>query len=237
MRIAICENQIEQANLLNKQIKKWSKTKNLNISIDTFTNAESFLFQWLDYDKYDIIFLDIKLNAMSGIELSNMIREKNKKMDIVFVTGFFKYALHGYKVGALQYLMKPVNISDLYFCLDKTLERIRNNDEQSNLIVETAKKIIKLDYDEIHYCVMFSPYIDIHTSYEKVTLRKKISEMENELPSEYFIRCHRSYIVNIKHIKSITKNDILLENGETIPISRGKYKEINDSFINYICNG
>lgn len=82
---------------------------------------------------------------------------------------------------------------------------------------------------------MFSPYIDIHTSSGKITLRKKISEIEELLPSEYFVRCYRSYIVNVKYIKSILKNHVLLEDGVEIPISRGKYKEINDAFINYIC--
>ena len=234
MNIAVCEDQIAQTNLLINQIKDWTKANGINISIDNFETAESFLFQWSDYNKYDIIFLDIKLNKMSGIELSNIIREKNKNVDIVFVTGFFKYALHGYKVGALQYLMKPINKEDLYFCLDKTLERINNNDKKTILIIGTAKKTIKLGYDEIYYCIMFSPYIDIHTSSEKLTLRKKISDMEEILPSKYFVRCHRSYIVNVKHIKSITKNDVLLENGNIIPISRGKYKEINNAFIDYI---
>ncbi|MBC5625749.1 LytTR family transcriptional regulator [Clostridium sp. NSJ-49] len=82
---------------------------------------------------------------------------------------------------------------------------------------------------------MFSPYIDIHTNSEKITLRKKISEIEKILPSEYFIRCHRSYIVNVKYIKAIIKNNVLLVSGLKIPISRGKYKEVNDAFINYIC--
>ncbi len=234
MKIAVCEDQVTQINILNKQIENWSKDNNVNISIENFTTAESFLFQWSDYDKYDIIFLDIKLSKMSGIELSNKIREKNKIVDIVFVTGFFKYALHGYKVGALQYLMKPIDKLDLYFCLNKTLERINEVNETSIVAIETTKKIIKLDYNEIYYCIMFSPYIDIHTNSEKITLRKKISEIENVLPNEYFIRCHRSYIVNVKHIKSITKSNVLLENGIEVPISRGKYREINDAFIDYI---
>ena len=173
---------------------------------------------------------------MSGIELSNIIRERNKIMDIVFVTGFFKYALHGYKVGAMQYLIKPIKDEDLYFCLNKTLSRISDNNKgkDSALIIETTKKNIRLDYDEIYYCIAFSPYIDIHTTSEKITLRKKISEMENNLSNKYFVRCHRSYIVNVKHIKSITKDKVLLSNGIKIPISKGKYKEINDAFINYI---
>ena len=234
MKIVVCEDQAVQIDLLNSQIKNWAKEYDIDISIDNFSTAESFLFQWSEYDKYDIIFLDIKLSKMSGIELSNIIRERNKTIDIVFITGFFKYALHGYRVGALQYLMKPINDSDLYFCLNKTLSRIKDEEKLSTLIIEMAKKYIKLYYDEIYYCITFSPYIDIHTNSEKITLRKKISEMENNLPSKYFVRCHRSYIVNVKHIKSITKNKVLLSNGIKIPISRGKHKEINNAFINYI---
>lgn len=234
MKVAVCEDEVIQINLLNNQIENWAKEKGIDISIDNFKTAESFLFQWSDYDKYDIIFLDIKLSEMSGIELSNRIREKNKTIDIVFVTGFFKYALHGYRVSALQYLMKPIDTSDLYFCLDKTFNRVNSKDEISTLVIETTKKIIKLDYNKINYCIMFSPYIEVHTNSEKITLRKKISEMEEILPSKYFVRCHRSYIVNVKYIKSITKNNVLLENGINIPISRGKYNEINDAFINFI---
>ena len=73
----------------------------------------------------------------------------------------------------MQYLIKPIKISDLYFCLNKTQERISNKNEKYTLILETSKENIKLNRDEIHYCIMFSPYIDIHTSSEKITVRKK----------------------------------------------------------------
>ena len=82
---------------------------------------------------------------------------------------------------------------------------------------------------------MFSPYIDIHTKEQKITLRKKISDIEELLPNKYFVRCHRSYIVNVMHIRSVIKTNVILENGVKIPISRGKYNEVNDAFINYIC--
>ena len=91
MKIAICEDQVIQIDLLNEQIKKWAKEKDIDILIDNFTTAEAFLFEWSDYNKYDIVFLDIKLSKMSGIELSNIIREKNKNIDIVFVTGFCRH--------------------------------------------------------------------------------------------------------------------------------------------------
>lgn len=236
MKIAVCDDQNIQIDLMNQHINEWSKINNIDVYIDNYISGEAFLFEWSDYDKYDIVFLDIEMNKVSGIELSNIIREKNKIVDIVFVTGIFKYALHGYKVGALQYLLKPVKKTDLYECLDNALDRIKGKYVENRYItLETAKNNIKIDYDTIEYCIMFSPYIDIHTNTGTITLRKKIGDVERILPKESFIRCHRSYLVNIKYIKSITKDYVVLENGVNIPISRGKYKETNEAFINYFC--
>ena len=236
MNIAICEDNIEELNIINEYIEQWSKNNNIKVKIDKYQSSESFLFEWTDYNKYDIVFFDIKMKKVSGIELSNLVREKNKVVDIVFVTGMIEYALHGYKVSAMQYLLKPIKQDDIYSCLKKVLERIDSTDESSKfMIIKTPKKSMKLNYDEIYYFEMFSPNIVIHTIKEEIALRKKISEIEKELKSSSFIRCHRSYIVNLKYVKSISKKTIILENEVNIPLSRNKYKEVNDYFINYLC--
>lgn len=236
MNIAICEDNIEELNIINEYIEQWSKNNNIKVKIDKYQSSESFLFEWTDYNKYDIVFFDIKMKKVSGIELSNLVREKNKVVDIVFVTGMIEYALHGYKVSAMQYLLKPIKQDDIYSCLNKVLERIDSTDESSKfMIIKTPKKSMKLNYDEIYYFEMFSPNIVIHTIKEEIALRKKISEIEKELKSSSFIRCHRSYIVNLKYVKSISKKTIILENEVNIPLSRNKYKEVNDYFINYLC--
>lgn len=237
MKIAICDDNEIQLDLMSKYITEWATKNEVEIYIDKFKSAEEFLFEWEDYEKYDIIFLDIEMQIMSGVELSNIIRKRNKIVDIVFATGIFKYALHGYKVGALQYLMKPIKKEDVAECLDNTKKRIKDKNASSKYItIEMPKKSIKLNYDNIQYCIMFSPYIDIHTNSDKITLRKKISDIEMLLPKKSFIRCHRSYLVNLKYIKTITKDSIILDSGMKIPISRGKYNEVNDAFINYFCN-
>ena len=236
MNIAICEDNIEELNIINEYIEQWSKNNNIKVKIDKYQSSESFLFEWTDYNKYDIVFFDIKMKKVSGIELSNLVREKNKVVDIVFVTGMIEYSLHGYKVSAMQYLLKPIKQDDIYSCLNKVLERIDSTDESSKfMIIKTPKKSMKLNYDEIYYFEMFSPNIVIHTIKEEIALRKKISEIEKELKSSSFIRCHRSYIVNLKYVKSISKKTIILENEVNIPLSRNKYKEVNDYFINYLC--
>ena len=124
MNIAICEDNIEELNIINEYIEQWSKNNNIKVKIDKYQSSESFLFEWTDYNKYDIVFFDIKMKKVSGIELSNLVREKNKVVDIVFVTGMIEYALHGYKVSAMQYLLKPIKQDDIYSCLNKVLERI-----------------------------------------------------------------------------------------------------------------
>ena len=236
MKIAVCDDNEIQLDLMSKYIEEWATNRKADIYIDTFESAEEFLFKWEDYQKYDIIFLDIEMKMMSGTELSNIIRKRNKTVDIVFATGIFKYALHGYKVGALQYLMKPIKKEDIAECLDNTKNRIQDeNDSSKYITIEMPKKSIKLNYDDIQYCIMFSPYIDIHTNSDKITLRKKISDIEMLLPKTTFIRCHRSYLVNLKYIKTVTKDNIILDSGVKIPISRGKYNEVNDAFINYFC--
>ncbi|WP_164489045.1 MULTISPECIES: LytR/AlgR family response regulator transcription factor [unclassified Romboutsia] len=236
MNIAICEDNNEEFNIINKYIENWSKEKNIEVKVDKYRSAESFLFEWIDYDKYDLIFLDIKMKYISGIELSNLIREKNKIVDIVFTTGIFEHALHGYSVNAMQYLLKPIGQNDIHLCLDKVLEKLNYTNKLSKfIIIKTSKNCIRLNYDEIYYFEMFSPNITIYTIKEEIVIRKTISEVEDDLRDNLFIRCHRSYIVNLRYVKSISKNTIILENGVSIPVSRNKYKEVNDSYINYLC--
>ena len=236
MNIAICEDKIEELDIINKFIDNWSKKNNIQVNIDKYQSAESFLFEWIDYNKYDVIFLDIKMKKVSGIELSNLIREKNKIVDIVFTTGIFEHVLHGYNVGAMQYLLKPISQNNVHLCLNRVLDRIESINKLSQfMIIKTPKENIKLNYDEIYYFEMFSPNIIIYTIKEKIILRKAISEIEKDLRCKSFIRCHRSYIVNLRYVKSISKNTFILENGESIPISRHKYKEVNNYYINYLC--
>lgn len=236
MNIAICDDTIEALDIINKFIDNWSKKNNIEVMVDKYQSAESFLFEWTDYNKYDLIFLDIKMKKVSGIELSNLIREKNKMVDIVFATGIFEHALHGYNVGAIQYLLKPINQSSVHLCLDKVLDRINSKNKLPQfMIIRTSKENIKLNYDEIYYFEMFSPNINIYTINKKLVLRKTISEIEKDLKCNSFIRCHRSYIVNLKYVKTVSKNVIVLENGANIPISRNKYKEVNNYYINYLC--
>lgn len=233
IRVAVCDDDQLQINILINYIEEWGNNNNIRVKIDYFKNGEAFLFEWYGDKQYDIVFLDIEMNKKSGLEVAKLIREKDQEIDVVFVTGFFKFALDGYKLKALRYLLKPIKKNDLFDCLDCSYEKRFNKDESKYIIVKVDKELTKLFYNDILYCIMFSPYIDIHSSKEKITLRKKISDIEKELPSDMFVKCHRSYLVNLKYVKLISKNFVTLDNGVKIPISRGKYKEVNEKFLSY----
>lgn len=235
IKIAICDDNLIQIDIIEKYIYNWSKQNKIEAKIEKFASGEAFLFSIEEEIDYDAIYLDIDMNKVSGIEVSNKIREKDKNVNIIFTTGMFKHVMHGYKVRALRYLLKPIKEVDLHESLDCILDSIGNAKlEMDVLTIETPKKIIKLKKSEIVYFEAFSPYIDVYTSNDKFKIRKKISDIEESLLDDKFVRCHRSYIVNLKYVKLIQRDFLTLDNDVNIPISRGKYKEINDKYLNYL---
>lgn len=234
LKIAICENDVNHIYLLEKMILEWGDKVSKKVIIDRYMSAEAFLFQLEDINAYNLLIVEAKMNKMSGIKLVERIRKHNKDMEVIFISDTIKYALYGYKVRAIDYLIKPIDKKELERPLEIVKDKVNKMGEfSSKIVIEYGKKNIKIDYNNIIYCIMFSPYIDICTVNDKFTIRKKISDMEKILPSDLFIRCHKSYLVNVKYIRQVTKKNIIMENKQVIPISRGKYDYVNEVFSDY----
>ncbi|MGI6106206.1 MAG: LytR/AlgR family response regulator transcription factor [Raoultibacter sp.] len=231
MRIAICDDDQSIIDLVTHYIDEWAKVKGVTSpEVETFNSSESFLFHWSSTTDFDLLFLDIKMSNMSGMELAHVVRTLNQTISIVFITGSREHILDGYEVGALHYLLKPISFEDCCKCLDRVEPLTAKIGEQS-LMVAVDKKLQRILYSDIVYIESFSHYITIHTKTKEFRSRKGISEVEEELDSEQFLRIHRSYIVNVKYISAIGKKELQLENGETLPISQMRYQEINRAFI------
>ena len=228
MRFAICEDETNMQQRLSEAIADWAKSRNVQIDILCYQNAESFLMAWPEVS-FDIIFLDIQMRNMTGIELAECIRKTDKNMMIVFVTSFSQYVLRGYDVNALHYLIKPVSQAKLLPILDKAhvIWRSRNN---AVLLVSNGTGQIKLPFDGIYYISMLSHIAKIQTEMNAFEIRKTADELAALLP-DYFIRTHRSYIVNLFKVEYIYKESLLLSNGESLPISRNKSKDVKDAFV------
>lgn len=228
MRIALCDDQDKEQLLLKEAIQKWGKVNKLHVHISCFCDAESFIFAWQDHS-FDLVFLDIQMNKMSGIQLAEYIRQSDQQMIIVFVTNHRQYSLQGYDVNALNYLTKPLAYKKLLSVLEKAYNIWYSS---KDLVIIACDKTgqRKLPVGDILYIGMHSHTAEIHTIDKTYALRITGAELISNLPN-YFVSCHRSYIVNLMNTDCVYKDSLLLSDGESLPISRNHSKQIKDTFI------
>ena len=228
MRIANCKDDIEMQNRLSEAIKDWAYSRKVQVDILCYQSAEAFIFTWPDIS-FDLAFFDIQMKGMTGIQLAEFIRKTDKNMLIVFLTSFSQFVLQGYDVNALHYLIKPLSQSKLLPIMDKA-HIIWSSRQNAVIIVSTGNGQLKLLFDDIYCISMLSHTAIIQTESNSYELRKTAEELSELLPS-YFIRCHRSYIVNLFKVDCVYKQSLRLSNGEIIPISRRNSKTVNDAFV------
>ena len=233
MRIAICDDEITQIDIEKIYINSWASAKKEQISLYIYTSAEEFLFNWQE-ECIDLVFLDIKMKKMSGTELANIVHSKDDNLIIIFVTGYVDYVFESFRVNALNYLVKPISEKDIHESLDNAVKFIARR-ERDALLYECKNETLRIKYYDIISIESSSHHIEINTNFGQYRILSKIKDIEKELPSSVFYRCHRSYIVNLHYIKSIFKkrNLIILDNNKSIPVSRGKVNELNEKFLIY----
>ena len=228
MRIAICEDDTLQQERLITVLKDWAGVRKVNIDILCYSSAEEFIFAWPDIS-FDLAFLDIHMKNIDGIELAETIRKTDSNMLIVFVTSYKEYVLKGYDINALHYLIKPISPAKLLPVLDRAhlMIRSRNNDI---MILSNDSGKVKMPFADINYITISSHTVRIHTDKEIFEKRITMAELQELLP-DYFIRNHRSYIVNLFKADCVYKESLLLSTGEELPISRKNTKEVNNAFV------
>lgn len=231
MRIAICDDEEAQRNLLVRYVHEWSEMRQIPAQIETYANGEGFWFIWEEEKNFDLLILDIEMGEMSGIELAMKLREQNQDIPILFVTGYESYMAMGYEVSALHYLVKPVQKEKFFSVLDKALQK---QPPEEKLFFQTDRGAISLPVSELWYIEAQGHTCRLHTRDYCYTVHMGISELKKELADQSsFIFCHRSYIVNLTHVAAIEKTELLLDNKTILPLSRGAAKEVNQAFIRY----
>ncbi len=231
IKIAICDDEKEQLEYLGGIIKKWSDTMSVTCSLSLFESAEEF---WFAYGKnhFDIAVLDIQMSGQNGLELAKQLRKLNDKISIIFVTGISDYIGEGYNVYAVNYLLKPIDENRLFEALSAAAARSNHADDKK-VLFESDGETIAVYEDEIEYIEAFSHSTSLFTDSEVLEVKSGINSVMEKLSAGKFVKCHRSYGVNLKYVKLIKKYEILLDNGKTVPVSRRMYNDVNDAFISY----
>ncbi len=189
-------------------------------------------FQVINTEKVDLVFLDINMPEISGLSFARSI---NKNIKVIFTTAYRDYAVDGFDLQAVDYLLKPISFDRLLQAINKYLDEnapVKNYEpveitpERSDyFFVRADRKMIKIDFAEIRFVESLSDYVKIHLSDKIVVTRETITNIETKLPQHDFIRTHRSFIVSIPNIDSFT-NEYVEMNKKQIPISRSYKKEV-----------
>ncbi len=218
-RIAICDDQDDASDLLEKLLNRIIFNNNYDMEIVCVTDSQDEIFDLVSKDKIDVLFLDINFSNSdeTGIDFATRLRKINKNFYLIFLTGYFEYALLSFKCKTFDYIVKPADMSKLGTTLERLHEDIYN---ENNKLVEFKNNII-LNENDIVYIEKCGYQAIIHTMDGKThTTYGSVKEIIDILSNE-FVQSHRSYIVNKKHIKSVDKknNTIFFEEDFSCPLS------------------
>lgn len=191
--------------------------------VGTFTNPIEAI-QFIKNHRVDLLFLDIQMNEMTGIDVMNIVDENIK---IILCTAFSEYAIDGFNNNAVDYLLKPISFERFTKAIKKVMPNVSKEDKEQDYIyikTEQKGKFIKVYYDEIDYVEAMGNYISIHKGKEKVLAYSTMKDMENVLPSNLFMRVHKSYIISMDKISMIENGFVLLKSGAKISVGTN-YKD------------
>ena len=184
--------------------------------------------------RFDIVFLDIQMEGMNGIEAARSLREKQGDTVLVFVTGIRDYVFDAFDLYAFQYLLKPIDERKFAEVLEKAAREAAKKKERRVLFIKSRN--LTLDQSEILYIESRAKKVEIHTVRQTIEIYAAMDELEGQLGDEFY-RCHRAYIVNMDCITEYDSESITLANGDRVYLTKKKYGEFVKAYMWHLQNG
>lgn len=231
IRLAIVEDEKIYQKQLCEYANRYGDENHVSIQTAVYNDGMDIL-EGYAVGCCDIILCDIRMKFVDGMKTAEKIRSMDGDVIIIFITNMDSYAIHGYEIGALGYLLKPVKYTSFCMYFDRAIKII--NSRMENYIVLPHKNgIMKLNTDEIYYIEHSSHYLEIHTMTGVETVRMQIMEMEERLREYHFSKCNRGCIVNLKHVQKLEGNAVLIH-GEWLSVGRTRKKDFMQELTDYL---
>lgn len=218
--VAIVEDVEYDAWVLRRFFEKYGSETGEQIETTWYSSGVKFLDSYRA--NFDVVFMDIEMPEMDGMTTARRLREIDQQVKLIFVTNMAKYAVQGYAVGAMDYVLKPVRYSDIKMRMERIRESLAHREETISLSYQGGVKILRMN--QIIYIESVSHQITFHTTAGDFSTRKSMSEWEKLLEDKGFARCNTSYIVNLRFVKEIRGNDVLVGDHELL-ISRARKQD------------
>ncbi|MEE3469062.1 MAG: LytTR family DNA-binding domain-containing protein [Butyrivibrio hungatei] len=223
INICIVEDESDQADLLRNYIQTYGNKNNRQFNITHFSDGIDLVDEYRA--QFDIILLDIQMKHLDGMVAAEKIRKVDADVVIIFITSTVRYAVQGYAVDALGYVLKPVPYLQFEQLFDKAISRVMTKKEKLYIRVSVDERQLKLDCDNIYYIESQRNNVCIHCADEDYITAGPLKKFEEMLSGHGFSKCHNAYIVNLSYVEGVRKEEVLLTSGIVLPISRARKKE------------
>lgn len=232
INICIVEDEKEHYEIIKKYIEKCVGAGIRDYEITWYTDGIDIVDEYKS--QFDIIFLDIQMKHINGMEAAEKIRAVDEDVVLIFITSTVSYAVQGYSVDALGYVLKPVPFIAFQKLFEKAVERVKSKQKKLHIRVTVEEKQIKIDCNNIYYIESQRNNVIIHCEDKDYTTLGPLKKFEEMLTGHGFSKCHNAYFVNLSKVEAVEKAEIVLSSGIALPISRAKKKEFMEELTNDI---
>lgn len=227
--ILVCDDLPEERANLIRMLRAYEKTHDVELELETASDGSELISKWQS-GRWKIIFLDIYMPQLNGIEAARWLRKVDTRCEIVFVTTSRKHGMEGYELKAMDYLTKPYSQQDVDSAMDWYLRK--QSEKRRELTVRTADGNEDLQLKDICFIESRGHTCDIHIGGRIVCVRRSIDELSAELGSSFF-RSHKSFLLNIAHASGIDGNRFIMDSGDSVPISAAKLSESKSTLLTW----
>lgn len=231
INIAVCD---DNPIFLKEIIALIDKVYTDEHTIISFSNAQALLSHIEDYSEncIDIIITDIEMPGMNGVNMAKALKPLYPRLQFIFITNYTDYIQDVFSVDPVYYILKPVDPQKLLEALEMAVAEIDAGNRNA-INITSKKKVLRIRYDEIKYVESYMRTILVHEIRRNTEILMKLDDFQKQLPS-FFIRTHKSYLVNMNMVRSISNNRIELFSGEIVPVAKAKFPEIKRTILHYL---
>jgi len=235
LNIAICDDDRDCLDQLCSLLDEYRTSHLPELRYTPFSGAFGLLSAIECGQHFDIAILDVMMPGTSGIQAAEEIRRRDEGMEILFVSSSREFAVESYSVRARNYILKPIDHQKFFAAMDQMISSMAPSSQHSFWVRDKEGGVSRIAHSRLVYCEVIRKDILLYMSDgHTVTCRKTLIELMKDLGDDQnFFQPHRSYVVNMDHVQRITKTELILTGGITIPLSRAKSSQAMEAFINH----